>query len=543
MSRRLRLLLWPAGALFGLAAEYSQFGWDDPRHWIPDLAVGWLFIACGLVAADRRPEGRSGLLMAATGFSWFIGNFAHVGVGPIDWVASHAAYLYLGPLVHLLIGYPSGRLSSRLTRGAVAVGYVTAITPIWRNEVATIVLTALLVAVSARLYQRAVSRFRRARLLALWAATAFSLVLGGYAGIRLVLSPVAVSGPFILAYQATLCVIAVGLLAGLLSSWLERSAVTDLVVELGEARSESLGDALARALGDPSLEVGYWLPDGATFVDPEGRPVSLPGPGSKRSVTKVERDGQPVAVLVHDAAVLDDPGLLEAVSSATQLAASNARLQAEVQARVEDLRASRRRILEAGDAERQRLERRLHDGAERRLTALAETVRQAGDRASHISPATIGKIEQAQRQLAGTLEGLEELGRGLHPRVLAELGLERALTSLAKRSPVPVELTVRATGLPPAVEAAVYFLSSEALANVAKYASATHATISVEIRGHSLWVEVIDDGVGGANLSGGTGILGLADRVEALAGSFRLESRPGHGTRLIAEIPLWGQGS
>jgi hypothetical protein len=205
----------------------------------------------------------------------------------------------------------------------VAVGYV-AITPIWSNEVATIVLSALLVAVSARLYQRTVSRFRRARLLALWAATAFSLVLGGYAGIRLVLSPVAVSGPFILGYQATLCVIAVGPLAGLLSPWLERSAVTDLVVELGDARSELLRGALARALGDPTLEVGYWLPDGGAFVDPEGRPVSLPGPGSERSVTKVERDGQPVAVLVHDPAVLDDPGLLEAVSSATRLAASNA---------------------------------------------------------------------------------------------------------------------------------------------------------------------------------------------------------------------------
>jgi signal transduction histidine kinase len=543
MLRRLRLLLWPAGAVFGLTAEYSQFGWGDLRHWIPDLAVGWVFIACGLVALDRRRESRSGLLMAATGFSWFIGNFAHVRVGPIDWVASHAVYLYLGPLLHLLIAYPSGRLSSRLTRGAVAVGYVTAvITPIWRNEEATIVLTALLVAVSARVYVRTVSRFRRARLLALWASTAFSLVLGGYAGIRLVLSPAAVSGPFILAYQATLCVIAVGLLAGLLSAWWERSVVTDLVVELGEARSESLRDALARALGDPTLEVGYWLPDGGTFVDPEGHPVSLSGSGSERSVTKVERDGQPVAVLVHDPAVLDDPGLLEAVSTAARLGASNARLRADVQDRIDELRESRRRILEAGDEERQRLERRLHDGAERRLTALAEIVRQAGDRASNISPGTIGKIERAQRQLEGTLEELNELAGGLHPRSLSELGLERSLALLADRSPVPVELIVRATGLPPGVEAAVYFLASEALANVAKYASATHATISVEIRDQALWVEVIDDGVGGANVSRGTGMLGLADRVEALAGSFRVESRPGQGTRLVAEIPLQGDG-
>jgi signal transduction histidine kinase len=529
-----------AAAVFGLIAEWSQFGWDDPRHWIPDLAVGWVFMACGLIAFERRRESRSGLLMAITGFSWFFGNFANVGVGPIDWAASHATYLYLGPLVHLLIAYPSGRLSSQLTRGAAAVSYVTAITPIWRNEVATIVLAALLVAVCAHAYLGTAGRFRRARLLALWAATALSLVLGGYAALRLVLSSAAVSGPLILAYQTTLCAIAVGLLAGLLSALWGRSAVTDLVVELGGARSSSLRDALAGALADPTLEVGYWLPDTGTFVDPEGRLVSLPVPDSRRSMTMVEHDGQPVAVLVHDPAVLDDPGLFEAVSTATRLGASNARLQAEVQARVDELRASRRRLLEAGDEERQRLERRLHDGAERRLTALAETVRQAGDRASHISPATIGKIERAQRQLEGTLEELNELARGLHPRALAELGLERALTSLADRSPVPVALSVRATGLPPAVEAAVYFLSSEALANVAKYASASQATITVEIRDHALWVEVIDDGVGGANVSGGTGMLGLVDRVEALAGSFRVESRPGRGTRLVAEIPLSG---
>jgi signal transduction histidine kinase len=544
MSRRLGLLLWPAAAAFGLAAEGTQFGWGDPRHWIPDLAVGWLFIACGLIASSRRRESRSGALMAATGFSWFFGNLAHLGVGPIDRAASLGVYLYLGPLLHLLIAYPSGRLSSRLTRGAVAVGYAAAIvTPVWRSEGGTIVLAALLMAVSARAYFGAVGQYRRARLLALWAATAFGLVLGGYAVFRLVLSPAAVSAQFILAYQVVLCAIAVGLLAGLFPAFWGRSAVTDLVVELGEAGSGSLRDALARALGDPTLEVGYWLPDGGTFVDPEGRSVSLPDPGSERSVTTVERDGQPVAVLVHDPAVLADPGLLEAVSSATQLAASNARLGAEVQAQVDELRASRRRILQAGDEERQRLERRLHQGAVRRLTRLAETVREARGQANGMSPTTLDNIERAQGQLEGTLDELKELARGLHPRALAELGLERALASLADRSPVPVELTVRAGGLPPRVEAAVYFLSSEGLANIAKYASATRAVISVELHHDALWVEIRDDGVGGADLSGGTGMLGLADRVEALGGAFRVESPPGHGTRLVAEIPLRGDGS
>jgi signal transduction histidine kinase len=211
-----------------------------------------------------------------------------------------------------------------------------------------------------------------------------------------------------------------------------------------------------------------------------------------------------------------------------------------VQARVDDLRASRRRILEAGDEERLRLERRLHEGAERRLTLLAETVRQARGQANGISPATLEKIKRAQGQLEGTLEELGELARGLHPRALAELGLDRALASLADRSPVPVDLTVRATGLAPGVQAAVYFLCSEGLANIAKYASATRAVISVEVLHDVLLVEIADDGVGGADLSGGTGMLGLADRVEALGGSFRVESPPGHGTRLHAEIPLQG---
>jgi signal transduction histidine kinase len=540
--RRFALLLWPAAAAFGLTAERVQFGWNDPRHWVPDLAVGWVLIACGLIAAARRPKSGTGVLMAAAGFSWFFGNFAGVGVRPLAWLAAQTLYFHRGPLVHLILAYPTGRPSSWLLRAAVAVGYAAAIlTPVWRSEAGTIILAALLVVVSAGEYLRTVGRSRRARLLGLLAASSLSLVLGGYAVARVAASAAAVSGSSILAYQITLCAIAVGLLAGLLSASWERSAVTDLVVELGEARSGSLRDALARALGDPTLEVGYWLPDGDSFVDPEGRPVSLPDSGSERSVTMVERDGQPVAVLVHDPAVLDDPGLLEAVSSATQLAASNARLQAEVQARVDELRASRRRILEAGDEERRRLERRLHEGAERRLARLADTVRQARGQANGISPATLEKIERAQGQLEGTLEELQELARGLHPRALAELGLDRALASLAERSPVPVELKVRAEGLAPGVEAAVYFLCSEGLANIAKYASATGASISVEIRSNALWVEINDDGLGGADLSGGTGMLGLADRVEALGGSFRVESPPGHGTRLTAEIPISGE--
>jgi signal transduction histidine kinase len=538
--RWIRLLLWPAGAVFGIAAEWIFFGWGDPRHWAPDLVTGWTLIACGLVAWSRRPESRSGALMAATGFSWFLGNFAATGVAPVDWVGAHALYVYRGPLVHLLVTYPSGRLSSRLDRAAVAVGYTAAlVTPIWRSEIATIVLAFLLVAVCARLYIRAVGPSRRARLLALEAAVGLGLVLAGGAAARLTVPAGDANDPSLLALEATLCALAGALLAGLLSRAWERASVTDLVVELGESRSGTLRDELARALGDPTLEVGYWLPNAAAFVDSEGRAFALPDPGSERSVTRIEREGQPVAALVHDPAVLEDPGLREAVSFAAQLAAANARLQAEVRAQVAELRASQLRIFEAGDEERKRLERRLHEGAEQRLERLAEQLRRT--RLSARTDPARERIDRTEAQLARTLEELRRLAHGLHPRVLVEAGLAGGLASLAEQAPVPVEIVAPAAKLPAEVEAVVYFLCAEALANIAKHASASGVSVSVTTGGGRVRVEVEDDGLGGADPACGTGLRGLVDRVEALGGTLHVESPAGRGTRLTAEIPLGGE--
>ena len=538
--RRLWLLLWPAGAAVGIAAEWILFGWADPRHWVPDLVTGWTLIACGLVAWSRRPESRSGALMAATGFSWFLGNFAGSGIDSVDWLGAHALYVYRGPLVHLLVTYPSGRLSSRLDRVAVAVGYAAAVlTPVWRSELATIVLAVLLVVVCARTYLRTVGPARRARRLALWAATGLGLVLAGGAAARLAVPPGEASEPSLLALEAALCALAGGLLAGLLSSSWERAAVTDLVVELGESRSGTLRDELARALGDPTLEVGYWLPNEGAFVDSEGRPFALPDPASARSVTMIASEGRPIAALVHDPAVLDDAGLREAVSSAARLAAANARLQAEVRNQVAELRASRRRILEAGDEERRRLEHRLREGAEDRLERLAEQLRRA--RLSAGSDAARERIERTEAQLERTLEELRRLGHGLHPRVLAEAGLPGALASLAEQASVQVEVVAPTLKLPAEVEAVAYFLCSEALANIAKHASASRVSISVTTGDGRVRIEVKDDGFGGADPAHGTGLRGLVDRVEALGGTLHLESPAGAGTRLAAEIPLGGE--
>ncbi|HEV8166997.1 MAG TPA: ATP-binding protein, partial [Actinomycetota bacterium] len=505
-----------------------------------DLAVGWTLIGCGLVASSRRPESRTGALMAATGLTWFAGNFAQVGVAAVAWVAAHLLYLHRGPLVQLVLAYPSGRPSSRLVRGAVALGYVAAvITPIWRGAATTILLAGLLVAVCAREYVRAVGGARRARLIALQAAAGLSLVLAGTAAARLLLPPEEVSGPALLVYEVALCVLAGGLLAGLLVAPWRRAAVADLVVELGEARSGTLRGELSRALGDPSLEIGYWLPDRAVFVDAEGRVLSLPDAGSGRSVTTVEREGQPVAILVHDPAVLEDPGLLEAVASAAQLAASNARLRAEVQARVVELEVSRRRILAARDEERRRLEHRLREGAERRLGELEDTLRRGRRFAS--GERTRNQMARAEDQLARTLEELRRLAHGLHPRVLSEHGLAGALAVLAKDLSLPVAIKISDDQLPERVAVAVYFVCAEALTNVAKHAAAAHIAVAVTSSDGRVRVEIADDGIGGADPAHGSGLRGLADRVETFGGTLLVESSSGHGTRLAAEIPLGGE--
>ncbi len=533
--RRVWLLLWPAAAVVGIAAEWRLYGWADPGDWVPDLLTGWTMIACGLAGWSRRPQSRSGALLAATGFAWFAPNFAATGAAALAWLSAHALYLYRGPLVQLVLTYPQGRPVRRLDRAAVAAGYAAAVlTPVWADGIATIVVACLLVAVAIRGYARAAGRERRMRLAALWATAVLAAAWAVIALVRLTAPGQAAAAATLHAYQVALCGLSLGLLVGLLRGSWERADVADLVVELGETRSGTLRDELARALGDPSLQVGYWVPQRAGFVDSEGRPIRIPDRGSGRSMTMVERDGQRLAVLVHDPAVLSDPGLVEAVSSAARLAAANARLQAEVRARLAEIGASRRRILEAGDEERGRLERRLREGALRRLGEVAETLRRAR------RPAAGGADEclaRAEIQLARTQEELRRLARGIHPRELSERGLAAALASLARDVPLPVKLAVSAAGESPAAAACAYFVCSEALANVAKYAAASKVAVSVRSDPGATTVEIEDDGAGGADPGRGTGLRGLADRVETLGGTLTVDSPPGRGTRLVAVIP------
>jgi len=513
--RRLRLALWPAGLILGIAAEWGAWT-DDPGLTAVDLATGFVLIGLGLVAWQRRASSAVGPLMAAGGFAWFLGNFA-------NW----ALYLHRGPLIHLVVSYPSGRLRSRLQWAVVAAGYAYAVaSPLARNDEATILLALAVCATALRRYLVASGPERRARASALGAAVAVALVLVVGAAARM--TGTDADRVVLWAYEVVTGLVAVWLFADLLWGQWTQAAVTGLVVDLGElGDAGTLRDRLARALGDPSLVVGYWLPSDGRYIDEAGRPVQLPPAGAERAVTPLEQDGKPVAALVHDTLILADPGLVADVASAARLAVSNVRLQAEVRSRVVEVAASRRRIVQAADAQRRGLERRLRRGAEQRLARVAELISDSGPPLADVA---VG-LDAARAEL-------REFARGIHPPALVEGGLAAALTELTGQSLIPVQVEAPSGRFPPAVEAAAYFVCSEALANVAKHAQASHASIRLETQGGVLAVEVADDGAGGADPAAGSGLRGLVDRVEALAGRLRLDSPPGRGTRLSVELPL-----
>jgi signal transduction histidine kinase len=295
-------------------------------------------------------------------------------------------------------------------------------------------------------------------------------------------------------------------------------------------------EMLAESLGDSSVAIAYWLADREIFVDEAGRPVALPEPGSGRAWTAVEQDGRRVAAIVHDAALDTSAELVHAAAAASSLAIDNERLKADLRARVEDLRVSRLRIVEAADEARRRIERDLHDGAQQQLLALALELRVL--RSSISDPEAGPLVDGLAVRLDAALSELRELARGIHPAILTRSGLEPAIAALAARAPVPVRVDVAVDGrLTPAVEAAAYFVVAEALTNVARYSDAPEARVELRRDGDAIVVLVADDGVGGANLNTGSGLRGLQDRLAVVDGALVIDSPPGAGTRLEARIP------
>jgi signal transduction histidine kinase len=536
------------------------------------LVVGWSFIASGLVARRQRPENRLGAVMVFIGFAWFATFLADASASLPFTVGKALESVYLLGFVYLVLSFPTGQLRSRLERVLVtaAVVLVTVVEVAWllfadsHSQICSdcphnafeltrddglangilqaqrsvgVVLSMFTVTLLVRRWVRASAPERRAGAPVLWAGSAMFGALAFSVANDIFGHPLG-SGPA-WTREVMFASIPVAVLAVLLQRRLARGAVAGLVVELGAASSSvDLREALGRALGDPSLELAYWVPARSRYVDSSGHPVELPSAAGGRTATVVERESQPIAALIHDPALAENHELVQSVCAAAGLTLENARLQAELRARLAELQASRARLVEATETERRRIERDLHDGTQQRLVSIAMSLGLAESKLAADRPAVQPVLREARDALSTALAELRELTQGIRPAILVERGLAAALDDLARRAALPVRLDVSVGGrLPEQVEGAAYFVASEALANAAKHSHAGEVRLVASQTGGALLLEVADDGIGGAAAGGGSGLRGLADRVEALGGQLTVSSPPGRGTTLRAEIP------
>jgi signal transduction histidine kinase len=565
---------WGIALVPGIAS--SDFA-EDRGLWIAlDLVIGFGFIGTGAFAWLRRPHNRVGMLMMATGFAWYLSVGPLVDSSFLFTVGQATSNLFVATAIHLLLAFPSGRLEQTVDRVVVVIAYVAttigALVPLlfldpvamdcadcpenlllvdsnpsffesWYDGlgVCGIVILLSTLAVLVARWREASPPLRR---IVTPVFTAGGLLMIGLAG----LLAVSIAGA---EWQATKTIfyatlIPFGLVPYLFlfslvqARMLRGGAVGGLVATIGETPGPGeLRDALAVALNDPSLDLAYWLERREEHVDARGRRIELPDSEDEdRAIYDVTLDGARVGAIIHDPTVLEDPDLLEAVGAAAALALRREQLEHELRAKVQELEQSRARMIRFGLAERRRLERDLHDGAQQRLVSLALDLRLARELVSQ-NPSQAEKVlDGAADELGQALEELRELARGIHPALLSDRGLDPAVETLARRAPVPVEVEAQlGDRVPEPIELAAYFVVSEALTNVVKYANASQARVRVERVNGRVVVEVADDGVGGAEPGRGSGLRGLADRIAALGGNFEVDSAPGVGTTIRASIP------
>ena len=522
------------------------------------------YVLCGLFAWRRRPASRLGPLLIAAGFVnfvstlvWSTSDIPHTVGQAIDLVPP-VLFLYV------FLAFPDGRVLGRFVRGLVVAAFATAVglelgrmyfgefgphnlleghvNPGAAESIRKTQLTLVSVSCLTGVGVLAARRWRAGRPLRRSLALLVDTFVLALVMLAFLFLSAAFGGPWVAQIRwaafATLAFAPVVFLTGLLQARLARSALGDLVVELrADLAPSDLRDALARTLRDPSLELAYWLPEFAMYADVDGRPLDIGELGGGRATTLIDRKGEHVAALLHDPSLQDEPELLAAVTAAAGIAVENARLQAELKARLEELRGSRMRLIDAGQEERQRLERNLHDGAQQRLIALSLELALLEQRLAGDAEAST-RLDQARREIALSLEELRDVARGIHPAVLSGHGLQVALESIAAHASVPVRLTVELDArLQERLEVVAYYVVSESLTNVAKHAQATRATVDVAREDGQMVVEIVDDGIGGADTERGSGLRGLADRVEAHGGRLRVWTPRGGGTRVKAEVP------
>jgi signal transduction histidine kinase len=526
-------------------------------------AVGGLYLVAGLLARLRRPGNRVGLMMLLVGTGWFAEDL-QISLDPVV----HTVGLLVrsassGFLIPLLLMYPDGLLRSRTDRVLAGAGYLTAfvlmplsvpfstsvvpnlllVHPVdWLRQATDVVQFVMSGAVVAALLAHWTTATRPAR-----RVLAPLYVVGLVGGLASALDGMLGTGPswthspLINIAHVSVLLLPLAFLAGVWRVRLGRTAVADLLRRMPLASEEQLRDALAKALGDTSVQVGFPAPDAVGYVDSQGRTLSA-APGQQ--VSPLERNGRRVGVLLHDPALREDRYVLEAVVSAVALELDNQRLAAEVRTQLAEVRASRARIVEAGDEQRRRIEHDLHDGAQSRFVTALLTLRLARRRlATQRAPEPTASAELAElldriAELMGEgMDQLRDLAHGIHPAVLSETGLVAALEMIAARSPCPVRVSAtEVPELPRPLAATAYFIAAEAVTNALKHAHATTIDIDVRHEDGVLRLAVTDDGIGGADPDGGTGLLGLRDRVAVFDGAMTVSSAPGRGTVVAATL-------
>ena len=465
-----------------------------------DLLVALAWLGSAAVLSLQPSTRRWATLAAVFAATWLLGS-----------AVPELVLLHRGALAHVVLAYPHGRLGSMPAHAAVAAAYVAALAaddaPAWTIGYAL----ALAGAAGVRM-ATATGSVRRSRAVPAGVAVVVAAILCAGAAADL---------DVLLAYQLALVLGAVVATADLRTARWAGASIAGLVLDLGPRPVGGvMRDRLARAVGDPTLEVAYVLDELDAPVDEHGVPVELPAGGTGRSTTAVELGGRRLAVLIHDPAAVTDAAATAGAASAFGVALANARLQADVRRRLSEVEASTRRLVDAAAAERRRL---------------------AADLRAHVDPL----LERAAAELgdhplrdrvAATRDELFRLAAGLDPPSLAEHGLDPALRELARHAGLPTVVEVPGARFPAAVETCVWFTCAEGLANALKHAGATRLEIRVRRRGPGLRVEVVDDGIGGADAARGSGLRRLGERVRAAGGELAVHSRPGHGTRVVADL-------
>jgi signal transduction histidine kinase len=513
-----------AGAVvFGLITEHAAFGLNNPRRWVPDFLVGAASTGFGLLAL--RLQRGTGALLVAAGLTWWLGNLVPMFL-----------YFHRGLLLHAVSTYPGLRTRKSAGTSLLALGYLFASwVPLATTDPGTALFGLVVTTVASARLHRSKGRSRRPRRAALNAAVVLLVSSTGSVLLRSAIDSSQAIELALVLYQAGLVAAVAILTLGLRTP--SSGSIADLVVEIGESRTSTVRDGMARLLDDPLLEVGVRRPDGS-YVDTQGTPIDIPDEESPRIVTWVGQGTPPPAVIVHDGTSLADNALLDAVTSVTRLSSANAELTAQARQQLTELTAARRRLLTSEDEERRRLSKSFHDRTESNLMAVEEVLATILASDDEDAPARIA-AQSALGQLRQARRDLDTIARGLHPWE-ASSDLETALVAMARRASLPVSVTVAAQPKQREVASAIYYLCSEAVANTLKHASADQVEIELIENGSALIATVTDDGQGGADPGKGTGLSGLIDRVAGLGGELVVRSPRGAGTRLIATFSLEG---